>query len=820
MQMKSVIVLFAFTLMATPIFAQTGDIQGTVYQRSTEQPLVGANVYITETEQTEKTDENGVFQFTELPEGTYTFVVTHPLEPTPTSVSVSISSGDTTEIKIYLGEAVRLETIVVEGKRLPPTISRTEIRGSELLRIPGAANDALKGLTTLPSIGIPNDYFGVLYIRGSEPGSNLYYLDRTPLGYPFHWGGLLSTISSETIETIDIYAGGYGAEFGLDSQAVLDIHARDSLTERLDGKFNLNIFYSEGLLEGRIGNNGYVSVSGRRSYFDFIVGPIIESQTGQEQQLPYFSDYQFKFAYALSEKHHLTVNAFAATDHFKIEEQATLVEEGAEIEDPSGIPPDLVEEEPEIEDLPEIPPEEAARSSVYFKNGFDGQGIHLRSNFTDQLTSHLSLTRSHNFLNIELKAVVEERYSLEPMNGDWDYAANFVRYDIKVSAPVWTLREDVSYRLTPSFQLESGFLFAFNPATSSEKGWFEENFPSDHDLTYTTETPDGEVLNEDTFEEIHDEFGHDFYRTEGYLQGRYDPLSFLSVALGVRLDYLNVTEQLSIQPRGSVNFKLPGGSNLRLAYGHYEQNPLPYQLLSEDGNPTLTPSLTRHYIMELEHPLSSRTELKLATYYKDAQKLVTADEVSNYLNQGNGYIGGAEVFLRHRIPDKFFGWFSYAYTHTERREKPNAAYQPYLFDDTHIVSVVANYSFTPNFEIGAKWQYLSGTSEVPISSLVLIQDPVTGGLNPLLASADEQLSTELLPYHKLDVRISRKWNVSGMKIGGFLDILNVYNRKNEIKFIFEEAILDVQGQEVSIDRETFDAPQLPRIVYFGLTLEF
>ena len=807
-------------LVSLPIYAQTGDVQETVYQRSTEKPLAGADVRIIETEQTQKTDENGVFQFTELPEGKYTFVVMHPTETAPTAVSVAISSGDTTEVKIYLGEAVKLETIVVEGKRLPPTVSRTEIRGSELLRIPGAANDALKGLTTLPSIGIPNDYFGVLYIRGSEPGSNLYYLDRTPLGYPFHWGGLLSTISSETIETIDIYAGGYGAEFGLDSQAVLDIHARDSIEERFDGKFNLNIFYSEGLLEGTIGEKGYVSVSGRRSYFDLIVGPIIESQTEQEQQLPYFSDYQFKFAYSFNEKHHLTVNAFAATDHFKIEEQATLVEEGAEIEDPSGIPPDLVEEEAEIEDLPEIPPEEVERSSAYFKNGFNGQGIHLRSNFTDRLTSHLSLTRSHNFLNIDFKAVVEERYSLEPTNGEWDYEANFVRYDIKVSAPVWTLREDVSYRLTPSFQLESGFLFAFNPATSSEKGWFEENFPSDHDLTYTTETPDGEVLNEDTFEEIHDEFGHDFYRTEGYLQGRYDPFSFLSVALGVRLDYLNVTEQLSIQPRGSVNFKLPGGSNLRLAYGHYEQNPLPYQLLSEDGNPTLTPSLTRHYIMELEHPLSSRTELKFATYYKDAQKLVTADEVSNYLNQGNGYIGGAEVFLRHRIPDKFFGWFSYAYTHAERREKPNAAYQPYLFDHTHIVSVVANYSFTPNFEIGAKWQYLSGTSEVPISSVVLIQDPVTGGLNPLLASADAQLSTELLPYHKLDVRISRKWNVSGMKIGGFLDILNVYNRKNEIKFIFEEAILDVQGQEVSIDRETFDAPQIPRIVYFGLTLEF
>ena len=435
-------------------------------------------------------------------------------ESTPTKVyPLLISSGDTTEIKIYLGDAVRLETIVVEGKRLPPTISRTEIRGSELLRIPGAANDALKGLTTLPSIGIPNDYFGVLYIRGSEPGSNLYYLDRTPLGYPFHWGGLLSTISSETIETIDIYGGGYGAEFGLDSQAVLDIHARDSIEDRLDGKFNLNILYSEGLLEGRIGDKVYISASGRRSYLDLIAGPIIEQQTGQTQQLPYFSDYQFKFAYSFSEKHDLTVNAFAATDHFKIEEQATLVEEGAEIteiEDPSGIPPEEVEEWAEIEEPVRIPPEEGARSSAYFKNGFNGQGIHLRSNFTDQLTSHLSLTRSHNFLNIDFKAVVEERYSLEPTNGEWDYAANFVHYDIKVSAPVWTLREDISYRLTPSFQLESGFLLAFNPATSSEKGWFEENFSSDHDLTYTTETPDGEVINEDTFEEVHDEFGTRF----------------------------------------------------------------------------------------------------------------------------------------------------------------------------------------------------------------------------------------------------------------------------------------------------------------------
>ena len=834
MKLKLIAVLFVF-LVSLPIYAQNGDVEGTVYQRSTGKPLIGADVRITETEQSQKTDENGIFQFTELPAGTYTFVVTHPTETAPTAVSVEIRSGDTTEIKVYLGEAVKLETIIVEGKRLPPTISRTEIRGSELLRIPGTANDALKGLTTLPSIGIPNDYFGVLYIRGSEPGSNLYYLDRTPLGYPFHWGGLLSTISSETIEEIDIYAGGYGAEFGLDSQAVLDIHARDSLDERLSGKFNLNILYSEGLLETKIGDKNYFSVSGRRSYLDLIVGPIIEAQTGQEQQFPYFSDYQLKFARPLGEKHHLTLNAVAATDHFKIVEDTQS--EGANAR-------------------------EAAPSSALFKNGFSGQGIHLRSAFTENLTSHLSLTRSFNFLTINFKGVVSESHTLTP-EGEWVLdEVDYAHYDVNVKVPVYIVREDISYKLTPTFQLEPGFLFSFSPANSFEDGRFPEYETSAEEVTRELINEDGEVVGERPvvesqtrltgMEEIHDEFGHDFYRTEGYLQGRYDPLEFLSVALGIRLDYLNVTEELSIQPRGSVSFKLPGGSNLRFAYGHYEQSPQPAQLLAEDGNPGLESSLTRHYIMELEHPLSSRTELKFATYYKTSHGLVITksslsslyegtgeevrslalapevrsyslasfDELANYLNEGMGYVVGTEAFLRHRIPDKFFGWISYAYTHAERREHIFYAYRPYLFDNTHILSLVANYTFTPNFEIGAKWQYLSGTSEVPISAVALIQDPVTRGLNPLLASADEQLSTELAPYHKLDFRISYKWNVKGMKIGGFLDILNVYNRKNKIKFIFEEAILDVQGEEVDVDREVFDAPQLPRIIYFGLTLEF
>ena len=812
MKIRFFLIPFLLSITPLPLFAQTGTIEGTVYNQSTGKPLKNAEVHILETDERQKSDADGKVWFTGVVPGTYTLTITHPDFTTPTKTPVTVTAGHTTQAKMYLGEVFELETVVVEGERVPPTVSKKDIRGSELLRIAGVGTDALKGLTTLPSIGIPNDFFGVLYIRGSDPGSNLYYLDRTPLGYPFHWGGLLSTISSETIEKIDIYAGGYGTEFGLDSQAVLDIHARDSIKERLDGKFNLNIWYSEGLLEGRIGEKGYISVSGRRSYFDLIVGPIFERQTGTEQQFPYFSDYQLKFAYPITENHELTVNAFAATDHFHFE---------------------LEEEVNETEATDDETGTEPFQFSFFFKNGFNGQGIHLRSKFTENLTSHLSLTRSLNFLDIDSNIIVSETTVQDESGELISRSTDSFDFELKVNVPVYTLREDLYYRLSPKLQLEPGFLFAFSPANSTEFlsfPTFEEEMLDEETLQELLQTNPEKIGYDDegnarirTTETRDYEFGHDLQRVEGYLQTRYDPLPALSVAFGVRLDYLDLIEQLSIQPRGSVSIKLPIGSNLRFAYGHYEQSPQLSHLLSENGNDALKSSLARHYIMEIEQELSSQTEFKFATYYKDVQKLVTENEVSNFLNQGNAFVGGIEAFLRHRVPDKFFGWISYAYTHAERQESPNVTYEPYIFNNTHIVSIVANYNFSPAFEIGAKWQYLSGTSGAPFSTIIPIQDPVTRGLNPLFAGFDRIVGVKLTPYHKLDFRISKKWNFMGMKIGGFIEILNVYNQKNTIQFIQQAGTFEVLGEEVTIEEhetEEEEGNQLPRLPYIGLTIEF
>ena len=154
--MKTLFYLLLLVLIL-PIsaLAQTGTIEGTVYDQTTGKPLAGAEVHILETDERQKSDAEGKVWFTGLAPGTYTLTITHLSFTTPAKTSVEVTAGHTTQANMSLGEVFELETVVVEGERVPPTVSKKDIRGKELLRIPGVMNDALKGLTTLPSIGNP-----------------------------------------------------------------------------------------------------------------------------------------------------------------------------------------------------------------------------------------------------------------------------------------------------------------------------------------------------------------------------------------------------------------------------------------------------------------------------------------------------------------------------------------------------------------------------------------------------------------------------------------------------------------------------------------
>ena len=740
--MKTLFCLLTVFLVPAIALAQTGTIQGTVYNNDTKAPLAGAEVRILQTDELQKTDENGKFVFSTVPEGTYTLVTTVPETELIQRTSVVVAAGESQKTEIYVAtEPVRLEGVEVIDKRLPKTVTKKSIQADEIKRLPGTGGDFLRALPAIPGIGVANDFSGALYIRGGSDEDNLYYFDRVPVGYPYHFGGLVSSLSSEIIDDIDVYPGGYGAEYGVDSQAVIDISSKNDSPTNFGGKFNLNLLFSEGLLQGKIGEKGFWYAAGRRSYIDFF-SEYLPFNTESITAFPRFWDYQLKAGYDLGEKHQLFFNLFASGDRFALKLDGENVDQDF-------------------------------RGNTSFESGFEGAGIHLRSFLTERLTSFLSLTRSDFLFDLNFGSALS----------------------INIDAPSYTLREDLTYELNPKHRLESGLILGIEPGQVT--GTFAR-IPDEGEVDYDIRFEEKVPLNEYVRGQ----------RIEGYLQDRYTLLPFLSAVFGLRFDYFNRTDELSIQPRGSLLVELPNSSELQFSYGVYNQAPIPALLSPTVGNPALKPSRASHYILELKRQLSQETKIEIAAYYKDLTGLATTDEEAAYLNQGVGYAQGTEIFLRHQRGDRFFGWISYAYALSKRRDRIGEPYRFYSFDQTHVATLAASYNLTPTWEFGAKWQYRTGNPYTPVEEARIQFDPRNG--RPIYIPIYGETNSDRLPaYHRLDLRVSKIFQFTGWKLGIFLELLNTYNRKNLLDYNYSD---DYKTRN--------DINQLPILPYFGITAEF
>ncbi len=720
-----------------------------------------------------------------------------------------------------------LETIIVEAEPFQKRPQRT-LTGDLLRRAPGSAGDPIRGIARLPSVGTVNDFFGALSVRGGAPGDNLYYFDRLPLGYPYHLLGIVSVVSAETIGKIDVHPGGFGAEFGADSQAVIDIHSRPQKLESsgwLDGMFKPSFIYSEGFLSGalslrekpaanasnktdkkpsisqlskeiRLGDaqgidtdadktdkkpastdqeflenralsgQGYWYAFGRYSYLEpfFELGSRLVELEDLVREVPRFWSYQLKGVYKLNETHGFVLNAVTAYDASQLQ---------------------LGPNEVHDSDL---------QGPLRSENPFDVQGIHLYSRLLPRFRSILSFTRS--FTENEI-AFGEEYY-------------------YRTAASVYALRHDFTYTTSPENTdeaVEFGYLLSSTPSTVTSHGArrVEEG------------DPDYEFRIRHNLKTVNVTETRNLHRLEGYLQARQNLfVSDVWGTFGMRASYFNLTDNLSLQPRAQLGFRLPWEAFLYFNYGRYAQNPrLDQFVLGVTPNASLEQSLATHYVLELRQTLPLGAKVNIAGYYKTLQDLVIYNkEEKQYQNGQEGFVRGFEVSFEHKISDTFDGWVAYAYTVSKRRDFPERFHRFYTYNSPHVLTLATNYS-TPerlllsiplieSLDINAKWQYQSGALYAPLVG----RTPFTNfrtkekKWRPLYG---EWKRTS--PYHRLDLSLHFQLfgdlEDHGWELGFALEIWNVYNRNN---------ILEVRYNQ-NFTKEN-PVSQLPIIPFLAITLEF
>ncbi len=256
--MRRIILFFFFlTYIKAALYSQS-TIRGFVYDKSTGEPIMFANVIIKGTKLGTSTDVNGFFSFTKLQPGSYTLGIQFIGYDTAT-ITVTVKDKEIVTKKIHLVESsVMLQQIDVSAERTDKIeqvrISVNKITPKQIERIPsmGSEPDFAQYIQVLPGIIFTGDQGGQLYIRGGAPIQNKVLLDGMVVYNPFHSIGFFSVFDSDIIRSADVYTGGFNAEYGGRISSVMDIITKDGNRNRQSGKISASTFGSKLLLEGPI----------------------------------------------------------------------------------------------------------------------------------------------------------------------------------------------------------------------------------------------------------------------------------------------------------------------------------------------------------------------------------------------------------------------------------------------------------------------------------------------------------------------------------------------------------------------------------------
>jgi len=736
----------AYLILIFAAVAHAGEIDGVIYEASQE--LEGA--WVTFAGQTVITNAEGRFALKNVPSGDQSLHIVHPDGKQTKIVSVVVLPDMGTLFTFdFSQEALTLDEVMVYGEPvIEVTPGKQTMQISEVLRVTGAANDPLRALQILPGITAPNAFAAGLHVRGGGPDDNSYYFDRVSLSYPYHFGGLATTVNSAAIGSVDVHAGGFGAEFG-NAQAVIDIHASPSEREGLSFTADLNMIMSEMLIESPVGSRGVFYVAGRRSYADLIVPHFVDIP--ELTKFPRFWDYQAGFDYDLTPGQKLHFITFSARDSMEI-----LITEDFGLDD----------------DDDEIAPEFLGKS--HYIGGFDAQSFTLDSSFGEDLTLQSTLSRVRDVLDLEIGSG---------------------SYYLRVKPDLYTLREDAEYDISQRHRLQLGGVLGvgnFGIASYFPRPPGAEEIAEGQGKEAIGEEYNGPFEDIDEMDKIESDISERFSFTEGYLQDRIVLADWLSLKLGTRFSYFDLTDEIMIDPRTSLSFRIPNGATIRFAWGVYHQTPTPIQFLPGWGNPDIHSSKATHYVLELERDILGRdANIKLAGYYKGFKDLITSDPTEIYLNQGAGYAQGLELLLKYNPSQRLLGWLSYTYSLSRRKNSPEVPERLYIFDQTHVATVSMSYRPTPNWELGLRWNYATG---VPI------------------APSDERLAGLREPAsHRLDLRFVRTFRFGQYPLEVYLDVLNAYNYSGSMS-------TSTEAQDF-VEYED-DSVRMPVIPYLGASMKF
>lgn len=845
--MKQILVIAALLVFSTNAFA--GEIKGKIVGED-GLPIPNVNLILLGTKYGISSDLNGQFVLKDIPPAKYRLQVSAIGYETKV-IEINLLQSREVELKIVLKQvAVEIQSVIVSASKIQSqedtrtSLINIEPRSAKML--PGAGEDVLRTLQALPGVSSINDFSSQLIIRGSGPDQNLIIFDDVEVFNPYRLYGAISMFNPETVEDINLITGGFPARYGDRLSAVLEVTNRDGIKNKFfSGNVNVNLTNANVVLEGKnpFGINGSWIFNSRRTYYDLLLEPFVK-RTGLikgDFSFPNFYDFQFKTSVFPFTGHKISFTAVHSRDG------VSLITNGKRVSpDSIGIL------DWSFNNIYAVSYQFTTKNlsnklilSYYNNNGetnFDSKFLDptlnredFSGNISDSLRPYL-LNFAFNSLFDFRKYSIEDRLLLYSGKSNFEFGAGLdvmtteIKFDIKLDP-----------QLKAIINSFANFRSIFEKFKSNLNYWrfrtyIQSNLP---------------VFSSDRV-----------FISPGLRFDYYDILRkyYISPRVGLSLPLDDIT---TIRTFYGVFYQSPGYEKLR------DQNVL--FDFSRKYTDELEAEKATHYILSFERYLTPEWQFKSEIYLKDfrnlivplkvkgtqfiAQKLPDADPryFSSWtqpvaiqsdsataipVNNSNGRSYGWEIFLakiNKGIEDRFDGWISYSLSYSTREEMGKTI--PFRFERRHNLNIVLNYKPSKSIELGLRWNYSSGlpyTEPIGIKPRILLKDNDGDGTpeKPEIATKfnlDPNAPKEVLfnidygidpnfynarrpDYHRLDLRLSYYTNFWRLNWLFYLDVINVYNRKNVVGYdYFIDENLNLKR------RETYQLPIFPTI---GVSVRF
>lgn len=751
--------------------AGMGSIDGTVVDSATRAPRSAVAVTLDGTSRGVLTDNTGRFSFVDVPMGTHT-IRTRQIGTRSAELDVAVRAGATTTVVLAVAEApvtlsaVRARATSPERDRfeLSPSIGAISLTANNAKNVPSFGEpDVLRAVQLLPGVNARNDFSSGFNVRGGESDQNLILLDGYPIYNPFHLGGLFSTFLDETVGSIDLLTGGFGASHGGRLSSVLDVTSAEAQRTGMHGVATVSVI-SSSLTLGSASADGRSSwtVSGRRTYADKLVAAL------SDKSFPYhFSDAQFHGVRALG-KGNLRVEVTGYSGADVLNGDFATFSDSAKAGGGGG--------------------------SFVFNWKNQVLGTTLRDVWRDGVRlpllgvadsigaeHHLSFTRFATGLDLgqgaftlansvrELRAAGDVHWHRGTHERRLGYEANAygIRYDVASSAASASL-----------------FSLAQNPTASA--------------LYYQEQWKPAKRLIAQAGLRAEHLTGRGWSGLEPRVSAKYfvTPDLALTAAVGEHAQWLHSLNREDIPVRI-----------------------FDFWVVSDAYIPVST---ARHYVLGSEHWLSPLRFARVEGWVKRYDHLLEQNPADDPERRGDEFIEsrgtsyGFDVLLRQLDIGPFGGWLAYTYG-VSSRVRGTTAYWP-GHDRRHNLNVVGTWKAGAHYTFTARLGVASGTPYTDI-----VGQLVRRAYNPRTHTFDDKDRGELEPvgglrngqryplFQRLDLGVSRSGQWRGVQLMPYLSVVNAYNAHNVFIYTFDYTTNPPTREAAS---------QFPFLPSIGLTVTF